>query len=410
MNDVTTATPSHQKGFKYWLPAIVLMLTVVLAFFDKISIAVLFTDHEFISDLGITGDKSKLGWLMTSFLFAYGLSSIFLSFLGDLFGPRKLILFGITSWGILMLIMGFVNNFYLLLFFRVILGIAEGPLLAICYSIVKQNYTLSEQARASTLFLLGTPIGAALGFPITAFILQKYNWQATFFFMASLTVLLLIIVYIGLKHITYVKSDRQNEQCQIDHKRNFKKLLSTTSFWLVTIFNIGSMAYLWGLNSWIPTYLIEAKGFDLKQFGQLSMIPFIAMLVGEIFGAFVSDKFPKKRAVQVFLGLFGAGVSMYFLIHQEGISDVLIFMSASAFLWGVNASAIFALLSNTTAKEVATTAGGIFNGFGNFASSLAPILIGYIVVFTDDINNGILFLSLIAIVSSFILLPLLRKY
>lgn len=406
----TSTYPSEKppfKGFKYWMPAIVLMLTVVLAFFDKISIAVLFADPQFVSDLGITGDKSKLGWLMTSFLFAYGLSSIFLSFVGDLFGPRRIILAGIASWGVLMLLMGMTSNFYMLLFLRVLLGIAEGPLLALCYSIVKQNYTLSEQARASTLFLLGTPIGAALGFPITAFILEKYNWHATFFVMGSLTLLLLVIVYFGLKGITYVKN---NVKKSVDHKQNFQKLLRSTPFWLVTVFNVGSMAYLWGLNSWIPTYLIEAKGFNLKQFGGLSMIPFLAMLVGEIVGAFNSDRYPNRRAMQVFIGLFGAGLSMYFLIHQQGIVNVLIFMSASAFLWGLNASAIFALLSNTTEKEVATTAGGIFNGFGNFASSLAPMLIGYIVVFTGDINNGILFLSLVAIVSSLVLLPLVRKY
>src|SRR5690606_27926034 len=150
----------------------------------KISIAVLFSDASFLADLGIGGDKTKLGWLMSIFLLAYGLSSVFLSFVGDIFGPKKILLWGIASWGILMFLMGTTNNFYMLLFYRVLLGIAEGPLLALCYSIVKQNYTESEQARASTLFLLGTPIGAALGFPLTAFILQTYNWQATFFFMS----------------------------------------------------------------------------------------------------------------------------------------------------------------------------------------------------------------------------------
>ena len=39
--------------------------------------------------MGIAGDKAKLGWLMTSFLLAYGFSSVFLSFLGDIFNPKK---------------------------------------------------------------------------------------------------------------------------------------------------------------------------------------------------------------------------------------------------------------------------------------------------------------------------------
>lgn len=404
--DAVGVQRNRPGGFRYWLPAIVLMITVILAFFDKISIAVLFSDPAFLSDFGIAGDKTKLGWLMSIFLLAYGLSSVFLSFVGDIFGPKKILLCGIASWGVLMLLMGLTNNFYMLLFYRVLLGIAEGPLLALCYSIVKQNYTESEQARASTLFLLGTPLGAALGFPLTALILQNYHWEATFFFMSFITIFLLILVFFGLKGITYVKANRKS----VDHKTNFTKLLSSKPFWLVTFFNVGTLAYLWGLNSWIPTYLIEAKGFDLKQFGSLSMIPFLAMLVGEIIGAFNSDRYPHRRALQVFGGLFGAGVTMFLLIYQQSVVNVLIFMSASAFLWGFNVSAIFALLANTTAKEVATTAGGIFNGFGNFGSALAPVIIGYIVVYTGNIDYGIMFLAGVAIVSSFFLVPLLKKY
>lgn len=404
--DAVDMRKNRPGGIRYWLPAIVLMVTVILAFFDKISIAVLFTDATFLADLGIAGEPAKLGWLMSIFLLAYGLSSVFLSFVGDIFGPKKILLGGIASWGILMFLMGTTHSFYMLLFYRVLLGIAEGPLLALCYSIVKQNYTESEQARASTLFLLGTPLGAALGFPLTALILQNYHWQATFFFMSLITIFLFILVFFGLKGITYVKANRKSA----DHKNNFKKLLSSKPFWLVTFFNVGTLAYLWGLNSWIPTYLIEAKGFDLKQFGTLSMIPFLAMLVGEIIGAFNSDRYPHRRALQVFGGLFGAGVTMFLLTYQEGVVNVLIFMSASAFLWGFNVSAVFALLANITAKEVATTAGGIFNGFGNIGSALAPVIIGYIVVYTGNIEYGIMFLAGVAIVSSFILLPLLKKY
>lgn len=87
--DAVGAQRNRPGGFRYWLPAIVLMITVILAFFDKISIAVLFSDPAFLSDFGIAGDKTKLGWLMSIFLLVYGLSSVFLSFVGDIFGPKK---------------------------------------------------------------------------------------------------------------------------------------------------------------------------------------------------------------------------------------------------------------------------------------------------------------------------------
>ncbi len=138
----------EKSGLKHWVPAFVLMVCVVLAFFDKISIAVLFSDPHFQSAMGIAEDKAKLGWLMTSFLLAYGFSSVFLSFLGDIFNPKKMLFWSVTSWGVLMFCMGFTTSYSGMLILRVLLGLAEGPLFALAYTIVKQTYSDRQQARA----------------------------------------------------------------------------------------------------------------------------------------------------------------------------------------------------------------------------------------------------------------------
>lgn len=196
----------EKSGLKHWVPAFVLMVCVVLAFFDKISIAVLFSDPHFQSSMGIAEDKAKLGWLMTSFLLAYGFSSVFLSFLGDIFNPKKMLFWSVTSWGVLMLCMGFTTSYSGMLILRVLLGLAEGPLFALAYTIVKQTYTDRQQARASTMFLLGTPIGAFLGFPITAAVLAHHDWHTTFFVMAALTLIAILSIVFGLRNLQLKKT------------------------------------------------------------------------------------------------------------------------------------------------------------------------------------------------------------
>lgn len=393
---------------QHWTPATVLMICVVLAFFDKISIAVLFSDPAFQETMGATESRSRLGWLMTSFLLSYGFSSVFLSFLGDLFSPKKLLFWSILCWGVLMIIMGFTTSYKWMMINRILLGIAEGPLFALCYSIVKLCYSDREQARASTMFILGTPIGASLGFPITAFVLANYDWHTTFFVMGAITLIATILVHFGLKGVDV--SGRQKAIVKTEHKENMRKLMRNKAFWLVCIFNIALMTYLWGLNSWIPTYLMEEKGFNLKEFGTLSMIPFIGMLFGEIGGALYSDRFSVRRAPQVFIGLLGAGIAMYLMVLVTSNTLVIVMMTISSMMWGICVSAVFALLSRVSEKEVATTAGGIFNGLANFSSAIVPVLIAYIVMFTGDFDMGIIFLSLVAVVGSMVLLPLLRKY
>ncbi|MGB5887887.1 MAG: MFS transporter [Acinetobacter venetianus] len=403
----------EKSGFKHWIPAFVLMVCVVLAFFDKISIAVLFADPHFQGAMGIAEDKAKLGWLMTSFLLAYGFSSVFLSFLGDIFNPKKMLFWSVASWGVLMFCMGFTTHYEGMLVLRVLLGLAEGPLFALAYTIVKQTYTDRQQARASTMFLLGTPIGAFLGFPITAAVLAKHDWHTTFFVMAGLTVVALIAIVFGLRNLQLKKTielDSTSKRVNFKgHIQNTKILLQNSSFWLVCIFNIALMTYLWGLNSWVPSYLIQDKGFNLKEFGIYSSFPFIAMLIGEVIGAFLSDKLG-RRAVQVFGGLLVAGTFMYVMVLMTEPHLVIAAMSLSAMAWGFGVAAVFALLARVTTADVGATAGGIFNGLGNFASAIAPVLIGYIVMQTNSFNLGITFLAAVAVIGSFFLVPLLKRY
>lgn len=403
----------EKKGLKHWVPAFVLMVCVVLAFFDKISIAVLFADPHFQGAMGIAQDKAKLGWLMTSFLLAYGFSSMFLSFLGDIFNPKKMLFWSVASWGLLMFCMGFTTNYTSMLVLRILLGLAEGPLFALAYAIVKQTYTDHQQARASTMFLLGTPIGAFLGFPITAAVLAKHDWHTTFFVMAGLTVIALIAIAFGLRNLQLKKTiELESTSKRINfkgHIQNTKSLLQNSSFWLVCIFNIALMTYLWGLNSWVPSYLIQDKGFNLKEFGIYSSFPFIAMLIGEVVGAFLSDQLG-RRAIQVFSGLLVAGIFMYVMVIMTDPILVIAAMSLSAMAWGFGVAAVFALLARVTTADVGATAGGIFNGMGNFASAIAPVLIGYIVMQTHSFNLGITFLAAVAVIGSFFLLPLLKRY
>ncbi|WP_269801894.1 MFS transporter [Zobellella maritima] len=175
------------------------------------------------------------------------------------------------------------------------------------------------------------------------------------------------------------------------------------------LFNTALLTYLWGLNGWLPSYLIEAKGVNLKEFGTLSSLPFIAMLVGEVAGAFLSDK-TGKRAAQVFGGLLIAGLSMYLVLKIEDAVLAIAAMSVSAMSWGFGVSSVFALLARITPASVSATAGGIFNGFGNFAGAAAPVVMGYIVTQTGDFNLGLLFLVFVAVLGSFVLLPLVKKY
>ncbi len=110
-----------------WVVAGVLLLAIVTGFFDRISVAVLFTDKSFNATLGTAFKPAVLGLLMSAFLLAYALSAIFLSFIGDLLGPRRSLGAAAVFWGVIMMLMGACSSYGVMLFYRIVLGLSEGP-------------------------------------------------------------------------------------------------------------------------------------------------------------------------------------------------------------------------------------------------------------------------------------------
>ncbi len=175
-----------------WIIAFILFLAVLSAFFDRISVAVLFTNNDFQNTMGTGFNPTLLGLLMTSFVFAYGCSGLLLSFVGDLYGLRRSLAIGTAFWGVFMALMAGAGSFTTMLSLRILLGIAEGPQFAITNSLVKRWFPAREQARANSIWMMGSPLGSALGFPLMIFLETTFGWRSAFMFLAVLNILIIL--------------------------------------------------------------------------------------------------------------------------------------------------------------------------------------------------------------------------
>jgi sugar phosphate permease len=74
----------------------------------------------------------------------------------------------------------------------------------------------------------------------------------------------------------------------------------------VTIF-LWSIA-AWGLMNWLPTYLLQARGFSLSKMGLLGSLPYLAGALGYYLGGHFSDcYFTHRRQIPIVVGLLGGG-------------------------------------------------------------------------------------------------------
>jgi sugar phosphate permease len=192
-------------------------------------------------------------------------------------------------------------------------------------------------------------------------------------------------------------------------RQAFGMLARDWRFWLLPIFNSGTLIYLWGLNSWLPTYLQQAKHFNLAMTGFYSALPFAFMIAGQIFFAWLADKTGRRAVVCAFTQAM-SGLFLYVAAIAPDADLAAWCIAVSAGFWGGATPPLFAICNQIAPRQIAALAFGLFAGIANLVGSSAPFIIGALVNRTGDFQAGLIFLVLACVVTSFAMIPLMRRY
>lgn len=396
-----------------WLVAGILFLTVIAGFFDRISIAVLFTNTDFQTAMGTGFDPTRLGLLMTSFLIAYGLSNVLLSALVDLFGPSRTLNVSVILWGVLMIVMGGSGSFTMMITLRALLGLAEGPQFSICNAVIARWFPPHQRARANSMWTIGSPLGSAIGFPVTTWLVAAHGWRESFFALAILNLVVILpltLLYVRDKAPGMSAAlSTQPGQPQLNYRESVKLFVTDWHYWLVVVASCGTLIYLWGLNSWLPSYLIKQRHMAPEQAGIYAALPFILVVFGQIGGSYLSDHLGKRAAVAG-AGLIFSGVFMYFVSFMPTPQTATLMIGLSGLCWGAVTPVSYALIMDIVPQGAVATAVGFKNGISNLVGALAPVVMGMVVASTGSFDAAFLVLVGATLIGGVLLIPLMRSY
>lgn len=401
-----------RRTYWRWFVAAILLCLVITGYFDRISVAVLFTNTDFQTAMGTGFNPALLGLLMTGFFIPYGLASLFLSFSGDAFGPRRMLVGAALVWGTLMLIMGSVSSYAAMLTSRILLGITEGPQFSWILKIISRWFPSNEHGRANTIWLAGSPLGSAIGFPLIIALVAMFGWRVAFYLLAGLSIIVMVPLLLAV-----VRDWPPGERIVEEQKSpTASKLwsdcgvfLRDQNFWLLTICDCGELIYLWGLNSWLPTYLQKVRGFDLQHLGFYSSLPFVLLLIGVILSGLLTDRFGKK-AILIFVGLAGAALLLYAGTATADRNSAALIIALSAGFFGLAVPATYALTQQIVPPAVMASGTGVINGIANTVGALAPFAMGLVIAATNSFDAGLMVLVAGAFVCSCAILPLVKRY
>ncbi len=399
-----------QSAAYRWVMVVVLLVAVTAAFFDRINIAVLFTNADFKHTIGVGNNPAMLGLLMTGFVVAYGVSALILSVSSDLFGPRRTLSVIALLLGVIMAIMGGAASYAMMLVGRVLIGLTEGPQFGSANVAVKQWFPPNERGLASAIWGIGAPLGSMIGFPLVIMLVANYGWRASFYVLAALNILVVLpAAWFLVRDKPQAAKIAASDAEAMPFGDAIRLLVSNKLFWLLAIYDCSAMVYLWGLNSWLPAYLQVARHFDIKHSSVFSSLPFLLMIGGYFLGGWLGDKW-RIKAWLCMVGMIGAGLLVYAasIVANPINSALLIALSAGS--WGLTVPTLFAMGTEVIPPKVTAMGFGIYAGLANIFGALSPVLIGMVIGKSGNYAGGLLVITFACVILSFTMIPLLRRH
>ncbi|TGE39266.1 MFS transporter [Desulfosporosinus fructosivorans] len=406
----------------------VLLVTLLVAYVDRVNVSVLLADPIFLEEMGITGKTVKMGLIMTVFLLTYGLSNFMFGPVCDAIGPRKAMMIAIMLWAISMLIGGLVGTFTLMLAARLILGLGEGLHYPNQGIFVKNWFPPKERGKANAAWQSGVLIGPIFAMPLFAWIITIWGWRETFYILAVLGLIPLLLLWrlvtdtprenkrINKAELDYIENALKIEsEGQVYVKaeslgQRLKSFVKNYRYWVVVCHYTCFCCIWWGMMTWLPSYLKLARGFSWSDMGMLSALPYILSLITLWGCGQLSDKIG-RRAPFMAVGFLIAGVSIYFgaYVNDNMTSAILISVGIAGI--AITLSGAHSILQSIVSGNTIGTATGVMNGISNFISALSPLVMGYIIALTGGYAGGLMFLVVAAVIGSICMIILtVQKY
>lgn len=158
----------------------------------------------------------------------------------------------------------------------------------------------------------------------------------------------------------------------------------------VTIF-LWSIA-AWGLMNWLPTYLLQARGFSLSKMGLLGSLPYLAGALGYYLGGHFSDcYFTTRRQIPIVTGLLAGGITTYLAaVAPTGEWAVAALILSFLFVF-IAAGGIFTMPLVMVPRRAVGAAFGFINTAAQLAAFLSPLAVGFVLGATHGDFTKILY-------------------
>lgn len=386
-----------------WILVGLLWLVALLNYLDRQMLSTMRPAMQI--DIKELESATYFGYLMSIFLWIYGLMSPVAGMIADRINKKWLIITSLFIWSAVTLAMGFATTFNQLYFLRAVMGMSEAFYIPAGLALIADYHTDRSRSLAIGIHMSGIYLGQAFG-GFGATIAERWNWQTCFSFFGIVGLIysfVLILFLRSTKTNTVVQNKLKVEWSGFNFLNGFKTLLTNPAFWIILLyFTIPSLPG-WVVKNWLPTLMSNNLGLKMSVAGPLTTITIAgASLLGVLLGGIAADKWILKNIKgRIYTSAFGLALTIPSLLLL-GFGNSLVTMIGSAFCFGLGFGIFdcnnMPILCQFVSPAHRATGYGLLNLAGISAGAVMTNIMGKSIDKGNTASNFIFFAIIVSLV------------
>ena len=294
------------SNLRWWVIALIALATVI-NYIDRQALVVLWPSiaGDLYPDKTADEHKEIYAFLSVIFIFSYAFGQAIFGKIFDWIGTRLGFALSISVWSIATIMHAFAKGVVTFSIFRSLLGLAEAGNWPGATKSNAEWFPTKERALAQGIFNSGAAVGGLISIPLIGTLAIYFSWQMIFVLIGVLGLLWLIPWMILVKSppkyhpwITdeereYILSGQENQSVTAVNDEGYNpstgELLSHKQSWGVIIASACIDPIWWLFIFWIPIYLFEVYGMDVKQVALYGWVPYMGAMLGAFFGGLLAQ-------------------------------------------------------------------------------------------------------------------------
>jgi ACS family hexuronate transporter-like MFS transporter len=268
-----------------WKIALLVGAAIAISYLDRQTLPVAIKAVQ--RDIPISNEQ--FSWLNTAFLLTYGVMYAVGGRLMDWLGTRTGFALCMIFWSLACASHGLAATFGVLAASRLLLGAGEGGGFPAATRVVAEWFPVAERSSAMGIINAGTAVGAVAAPPLVAAIVSHGPWRYVFFLTAALG----LIWTVAWRLIYFVPEPAGPTAGEAPETASggmrWVELLRFRELWGVVGAKFLSDAAWYFYLFWLPKYLYDARGLDIKAVGAFGWVPYAAAGVGCLSGGYLSS-------------------------------------------------------------------------------------------------------------------------